>query len=201
MIGTPGNEDPRAFWSCDSDAANFASAVAQLVAVVREIRPQVLITYDEIGGYGHPDHIMAHRVAMAAVDAAAQPGGEGEPWQIQKVYWGAVPKSLLQAGIDALAASGESLFEGVTTADDLPFGNSDDEITTVIDATAYAKQKNDALRAHATQISVDGPFFALSNNIGMEVLAIEHYRLVRGDLRDERDDAGREVDLFAGTSA
>jgi len=200
-MGTEGNEDPRAFWACASDQAKFDEAVGQAVAVIREVHPQVLVTYDENGGYGHPDHIMAHRIAMAAAEAAAQPDGEGEPWQIEKVYWLAVPKSLLQAGIDALAANGETLFEGVTSADDLPFGNPDEEITTVVDATAYAAQKNAALKAHATQISVDGPFFALSNNIGMEVLATEHFRLVRGEPGEARDDSGHEVDLFDGVSA
>jgi N-acetyl-1-D-myo-inositol-2-amino-2-deoxy-alpha-D-glucopyranoside deacetylase len=201
MMGTPGNDDPRAFWACASDAAKFDEAVGALVSVIREMRPQVLITYDETGGYGHPDHIMAHRVAMAGMDRAAEPGGEGEPWQIQKVYWGAIPKSILQAGIEALAAVGETFFEGVTSADDLPFGNPDEEITTVIDGAAFATQKNDAMRAHATQISVDGPFFALSNNVGLEVLAKEHFRLMRGDLGSERDEAGHEVDLFDGVSA
>jgi N-acetyl-1-D-myo-inositol-2-amino-2-deoxy-alpha-D-glucopyranoside deacetylase len=143
---------------------------------------------------------MAHRVAMAAVEQAAQPKGEGEPWQIAKVYWTAVPKSLLQAGIDALAATGESFFEGVTSAEDLPFGNPDEEITTVVDGVQYAKLKNDAMRAHATQISVDGPFFALSNNIGLEVLAVEHFRLVAGELGSSRDEAGHEVDLFDGVA-
>ena len=200
MMGTPGNDDPRAFWACASDEVKFAEAVAQAVAVIREVRPQVLITYDETGGYGHPDHIMAHRVAMAAVDAAARPGGDGEPWQIAKVYWTAVPKSLLQAGIDALAATGDSFFDGVTSADDLPFGNPDSEITTVIDGTAFAAHKDAAMRAHATQISVDGPFFALSNNIGMEVLATEHFRLVRGELGRALDGAGHEVDLFDGVA-
>ena len=200
MMGTAGNDDPRAFWACASDDAKFAEAVAQAVAVIREVRPQVLITYDENGGYGHPDHIMAHRVAMAAAEKAAQPEGEGEPWRIEKIYWTAVPKSLLQAGIDALAATGESFFDGVTSADDLPFGNPDEEITTIVDGLSYAKLKNDAMRAHATQISVDGPFFALSNNIGLEVLAVEHFRLVAGELGSTRDEAGHEVDLFDGVS-
>ena len=201
MMGTPGNDDPRAFWACASDEAKFAEAVAQAVAVIREVRPQVLVTYDEVGGYGHPDHIMAHRVAMAAADAAARPEGEGEPWQIEKVYWLAVPKSLLQAGIDALAAVGESFFDGVTSVDDLPFGNADDEITTVVDGTSYATHKDAAMRAHATQISVDGPFFALSNNVGLEVLAMEHFRLIRGELGTHLDPDGREVDLFDGVGA
>jgi N-acetyl-1-D-myo-inositol-2-amino-2-deoxy-alpha-D-glucopyranoside deacetylase len=200
MMGTAGNDDPRAFWSCESDEAKFDEAVDQLVAVIREVRPQVLVTYDETGGYGHPDHIMAHKVAMAGAKRAAEPGGDDEPWAIQKIYWTAIPKSLLQAGIDALAEVGQSFFEGVSSADDLPFGNPDDEVSTAIDGVAYAAAKNNAMKAHATQISLDGPFFALSNKIGLQVLAVEHFRLVHGELGAERDAAGREVDLFAGAA-
>ncbi len=199
MMGTPGNDDPRAFWACNSDEARFAEAVDQAAAVIRELRPQVLVTYDEIGGYGHPDHIMAHRVAMAAADRAAEPGDGGEPWSIEKIYWAAIPKSVLQKGIDALRAAGdETFFDGVESADDLPMGNPDDEITTMIDGSAYAAQKEAAMRAHATQIAVDGPFFAMSNNIGLEFLSVEYYRLVRGELGADRNADGRETDLFAG---
>ena len=102
MMGTPANEKPRAFWNADLD-----EAVAHAVAVVREVRPQVVVTYDENGGYGHPDHIQAHRVAMGAVEAAADPAYRpdlGEAWAVSKVYWVCVPQSVLQAGIDALAA-------------------------------------------------------------------------------------------------
>jgi N-acetyl-1-D-myo-inositol-2-amino-2-deoxy-alpha-D-glucopyranoside deacetylase len=199
MIDTPGNLDPRAFWACASDPRRFDEAVEQAVAVIREIRPQVLVTYDEIGGYGHPDHIMAHRVAMAAVERAAEPGGVGEPWAIDKVYWQALPRSALQQGIDALKQVGDlSLFDGVENADDLPFGNADDEVTTAIDGRAFLAAKRAAMRAHATQISVDGPFFALSNNIGLELLAIEYFRLTRGVRSGPRDADGRETDLFGG---
>src|SRR3712207_561852 len=124
MMGTPANDHPRAFWNADLD-----EAVAQAVAVVREVRPQVLVTYDEKGGYGHPDHIQAHRVAMGAVDAAADPGFRpdlGEPWQVAKVYWSAVPRSVLQAGIDELATRGHSIFEGVTDAAEIPFAVPDE---------------------------------------------------------------------------
>ncbi|MEO6885877.1 MAG: N-acetyl-1-D-myo-inositol-2-amino-2-deoxy-alpha-D-glucopyranoside deacetylase, partial [Jatrophihabitantaceae bacterium] len=107
MIDTPGNDDERAFWRCAKDADLFDEAVDQAVAVIREVRPQVLITYDENGGYGHPDHIMAHRVAMAAAARATEPVGEGEPWTIDKIYWTAMPKPVIQKGIDALKASGE----------------------------------------------------------------------------------------------
>src|ERR1700712_1470325 len=79
MMGDPANGKPRAFWRADSDPAVFAAAVTALVEVIRQLRPQVLITYDDVGGYGHPDHIMAHRVATAAAVAAADPGFAVDP--------------------------------------------------------------------------------------------------------------------------
>jgi N-acetyl-1-D-myo-inositol-2-amino-2-deoxy-alpha-D-glucopyranoside deacetylase len=198
MMGTPANTHPRAFWNADLD-----EAVAHAVAVVREVRPQVVVTYDENGGYGHPDHIQAHRVAMGAVEAAADPAYRpelGQPWEVAKVYWCCVPTSVLQQGIDALAAAGEeSFFEGVTDAADIPFAVSDEEVTAAVDGGAFVDRKDAAMRAHPTQILVDGPFFALSNNLGQQVLAVEYYRLVRG----RRGPAGPgpqgwEDDLFAG---
>jgi N-acetyl-1-D-myo-inositol-2-amino-2-deoxy-alpha-D-glucopyranoside deacetylase len=172
------------------------------VAVVREVRPQVVVTYDENGGYGHPDHIQAHRVAVAAFDRAGDPSfGEGEPWAPSKLYYTAFPKSVLQAGIDRLKATGHENFFGVDSADDLPFGTPDDTVTTAVDATAFLENKLQAMRAHATQIEVDGPFFALSNNLGQEAWGVEYFVLARGDSpgdRASRDD--RETDLFDGVA-
>ena len=199
MMGTPANEKSRAFWQAASDSKRFDETVGYAVEVIREVRPQVVITYDENGDYGHPDHIMAHRVAMAAVERAADPAyGAGEAWQVAKVYWTAVPKSVLREGMAALAEKGESMF-GVADVEDLPFGVEDDVVTTRIDATGFGGAKLDALAAHRTQITVDGPFFALSNMLGREVLAIEHFRLVRGEPAGQLDDKGWETDLFAGT--
>jgi N-acetyl-1-D-myo-inositol-2-amino-2-deoxy-alpha-D-glucopyranoside deacetylase len=198
MMGTPANGKPRAFWNADLD-----EAAAHAVAVVREVKPQVVVTYDENGGYGHPDHIQAHRVAMAAVAAAADPAYRpdlGEPWTVGKVYWNCLPRSVLQQGIDAMKAAGdESFFGAVDSADELPFAVDDDLVTAAVDGRAFATQKDAAMRSHPTQIMVDGPFFALSNNLGLEVLGVEYYRLVRG----ERGPAGGapngwEDDLFAG---
>jgi N-acetyl-1-D-myo-inositol-2-amino-2-deoxy-alpha-D-glucopyranoside deacetylase len=198
MMGTPANENPRAFWQADLD-----EAIAHAVAVVREVRPQVVVTYDENGGYGHPDHIQAHRVAMGAVEAAADPGycpDLGEAWSVAKVYWNCLPRSVLQQGIDALKAAGdESFFGGVESADELPFAVADELVTAAVDGRGFADRKDAAMRSHPTQIMVDGPFFALSNNLGLEVLGVEYYRLVRG----ERGPAGAapsgwEDDLFAG---
>jgi N-acetyl-1-D-myo-inositol-2-amino-2-deoxy-alpha-D-glucopyranoside deacetylase len=198
MIGTPANDKPRAFWNADLD-----EAVAHAVAVVREVRPQVVVTYDENGGYGHPDHIQAHRVAMGAVDAAADPGYRpelGEAWSVSKVYWCAMPRSVVQHGIDALAAMGEaSPFGELGDLDEVDFVISDERVAAAVDGSAHAARKDAAMRSFPTQIVVDGPFFALSNMLGQEVLGTEYYQLVRG----ERGPAGPgpqgwEGDLFAG---
>lgn len=197
MMGAPANEHPRAFWRAATDDKVFDEAVSAAVEVIRDVRPHVVITYDDNGDYGHPDHIMAHRVATAAVDAAADPSyGSGETWQVAKFYWTATPKSLLRRGFEALAAADTTF--GIADVDDLPFGVEDELITTVVDATGFGEAKLRALAAHRTQISVDGPFFALSNMLGREVLAVEHFRLVRGAPGPRRDDQGREVDLFDG---
>jgi N-acetyl-1-D-myo-inositol-2-amino-2-deoxy-alpha-D-glucopyranoside deacetylase len=193
MMGTPPNDRPDSFWQ-----APFDEAVRELVTVVREVRPQVVVTYDENGGYGHPDHIQAHRVAVAAFEAAGDPAyapGSGEPWRPAKLYWTAIPKSALQAGIDAMKEQGETSFFGVDSADDLPFGVADEVVTTEIDARDELEAKVAAMRAHKTQIAVDGPFFALSNNVGQRAFGREHYVLARGE-RGPGD--GREDDLFAG---
>lgn len=198
MMGTPANEHPRAFWRAATEPEVFEAAVAAAVAVIREVRPQVVVTYDENGDYGHPDHIMAHRVAMTAVDAAADATyGEGDAWQVAKVYWTAMPKSVLRRGFETLAGSAQVQF-GVADVDDLPFGVEDDQVTTVVDGTGFGEAKLAALAAHRTQIAVDGVFFALSNMLGREVLATEYFRLVRGELGPDRDEDGREGDLFAG---
>ena len=198
MMGTPANEHGRAFWNADLD-----EAIGHAVAVVREVRPQVVVTYDENGGYGHPDHIQAHRVAMGAVEAAADPAYRpdlGEAWSVSKVYWCCVPRSVLQEGIDAMAAAGQTFFEGVTSADDFPFAVPDEVVTAAVDGRKFSDRKDAAMRAHATQITVDGPFFALSNNLGQEVLGIEYYRLVQGERGPVGDGNPHdwEDDLFAG---
>jgi len=201
MMGTPANEHPRAFWRAASEPAVFDAAVAAAVEVVREARPQVVVTYDDNGDYGHPDHIMAHRVATAAVERAADPGyGAGEPWTVSKVYWTATPKSVLRQGFEAIQGHADLPF-GVASVDELPFGVEDDVVTTVLDGTGFGDRKLAALRAHRTQIAVDGVFFALSNMLGREALSVEHFRLVRGEPGGERDADGREIDLFAGVGA
>ena len=194
MMGLPTNDRPDAFWQAD-----VSEAADHLVAVLREVRPQVLVTYDTNGGYGHPDHIQAHRVAMRAVSAAGDPAYRpdlGEPWEVAKVYWNVMPRSWVQEGIDALKETDSNFFE-VESADELPFVVPDDVVTTEVDGSDYVEAKLAAMRAHATQIAVDGPFFALSNNVGLRAWGHEFYQLVRGEL-GPHPAGGREDDLFAG---
>jgi N-acetyl-1-D-myo-inositol-2-amino-2-deoxy-alpha-D-glucopyranoside deacetylase len=186
-----------AFWH-----ANFSDATADLVAVIREVRPQVLVTYDEFGGYGHPDHIQAHRVAMYGALLAGAPSYRrdlGEPWDIAKMYWGAISQSRIREGLRRLRDAGDTVtFAGMDPDGPLPpMFRSDEDITTEVDATAYVEKKMAALRAHATQITTDSPFFALSDNSGSEAMGVEQFRLVHGK-PGPVGESGWESDLFAG---
>ena len=187
MMGTLQNERDDVFWQADLDEASL-----ELVKIILEIKPQVLITYDEFGGYGHPDHIKAHRVAMRATELAAEQG-----WQVSKIYWNTMPRSVIQMGIEKMKEVGSDFF-GAQSADDLPFAKPDELVTTVVNAPEYVPQKLAAMKAHATQISVDGPFFALSNNLGLSVWGDEYYTLVKGEKAAPFDSNGREIDIFAG---
>ncbi len=187
MIGTAQNERKDVFWQAD-----LTEAAQELVKIILEIKPQVLITYDEFGGYGHPDHIKANQVAMLAAELASNQG-----WKISKIYWNTMPKSVIQMGIDKMKEVGSSFF-GADSVDDLPFAKPDELVTSVIKAPDYVEQKLEAMKAHETQISIDGPFFALSNNLGLSVWADEYYTLVKGEKSKPFDEFGREIDLFAG---
>jgi N-acetyl-1-D-myo-inositol-2-amino-2-deoxy-alpha-D-glucopyranoside deacetylase len=152
MMGTAGNDDPRCFWRADPGQAADA-----LLGVIREVRPQVLVTYDANGFYGHPDHIQAHQVAWHAFQQAGDYG-------LAKFY--------------------------ATSAADGP-------VTTEIDATAYLDRKQAAMRAHATQIIVDPPWFALSNQVRYDLAGVEYYTLLAGPRGPGAAAGGREADLFS----
>jgi N-acetyl-1-D-myo-inositol-2-amino-2-deoxy-alpha-D-glucopyranoside deacetylase len=193
---TVGDDVPdNAFWNADlTEAANL------LVEVIREVRPQVMATYDQFGNYGHPDHVQAHRVATYAADLAAVPSYRhdlGEPWKISKIYWLAMSESRWRRSLRAIRAAGDTTsFQGMDPEGPLPMATADVDLAAEIDGSAYADQKVAALHAHRTQIEVDGPFFALSNHVGNEVLGIESFRIARGTAVPDHD--GLEHDLFAG---
>jgi len=187
MMGTPDNDDPDCFWQADLD-----EAAGHLVEVIREVRPQVLVTYDPDGGYGHPDHIQAHRVAMRAAELAADAGQS-----IAKVYWNRVPRTVVEEGFARLRdALPELPFAATAAVNDVPGVVDDERITTAIEGSAYAAAKTAAMRAHATQIEVapDEPYFVLSNYLAQPILTTEYYELVKGDAGGPAP----ETDLFEG---
>jgi N-acetyl-1-D-myo-inositol-2-amino-2-deoxy-alpha-D-glucopyranoside deacetylase len=193
MMGTPANDWDGAFWRADVD-----EAARVLLEVIKEVRPQVLVTYDSNGFYGHPDHIQAHRVALRAFEMA-----DG---LVRKFYATAVPKSVLAEGIKIMreAEAGRAMgsagseFLAVDSADELPFGVPDEQVSTEIDARDYLGAKLAAMRAHASQIAVDGPFFALANRVGQRAAGYEYYTLLAGPRGPGAGRRGWEADLFAG---
>jgi N-acetyl-1-D-myo-inositol-2-amino-2-deoxy-alpha-D-glucopyranoside deacetylase len=185
MMGTGGNDAPDCFWRADLDEAAIA-----LLEVIREVRPQVMVSYNAFGGYGHPDHIQAHRVTQRAFELAA-----ATPHQVAKLYATAVPLAARLASIDlgpAAARTGPAAEFIQVEAEDLSPATPDDEITTEIDATAYLPAKLAAMAAHQTQITVHGEFYALSNHIGRRATPRESYTL----LNPPAPHHPREPDLF-----
>jgi N-acetyl-1-D-myo-inositol-2-amino-2-deoxy-alpha-D-glucopyranoside deacetylase len=174
MMGLPDNDDPRCFWQADVD-----EAAADLAAVIREVAADVIVSYDANGFYGHPDHIQAHRVARR---------GHQMTGETARFYATVIPRSVLA---EAVKLPEDSWFERVT---DLSVAVPDDQVTTAIDAVKYLEAKLAAMRAHETQITVDGEFFALSNGLGLRAGGTEYYTLLSGP-RGPGDPYER--DLFA----
>lgn len=187
MMGEPANDRPDCFWRAPPD-----EAAAQLAAVIRDVRPQVMVSYDADGYYGHPDHIQAHRVTGRARELAAP------DWQVAKLYATAMPRSVLAQMTRLDVPGAPARFRALPSARTLPSGLPDEQVTTEIDATAYLPAKLAALRAHATQISVDGEFFALSDQVGQRASGREYYTLLAGPRGPGSGPFGRENDLFAG---
>lgn len=172
-------------------AAPEAEVTPAMVEILRAERPHVVITYDDFGGYGHPDHIAANRALMNALDPAADPGYRpelGSAWQVPKVYWMALPESILEQA----KAAGAEHFNPRTVPDA--------ELTAVLDGAEFHEAKLNALRQYRSQVDVDGDgfFAALVRHPGF---AREHYVLVRGERGPGEGPYGWETDLFAGLDA
>jgi len=195
MMGTAPNDRAECFWRAD-----LLEPATHLVATIRRTRPQVVVTYDDFGQYGHPDHIQAHRVTCYALVLAAAPSFRpdlGEAWDVTKLYWTALPKAAVKRGIDAFVAAGGQGFFGLAEGEDLPWALDDDLVTTQITALDQEPHKMAALRAHLSQVGVENDFFRLSEIAGPEAMGIEYFRLARGVLGPAGVD-GLEDDLFAG---
>ena len=189
MAGEAGTQHGRAL-----AAGDLAEQSAELAGLIDTIRPQVIVTYDERGGYGHPDHIRAHDITLAAVDAVQR------DWPVARVYAAVVTRSAILRGAELLAGSrmsGENPFAGVADPQALPFVVADEDLSAAVDARAYAAHKIAAMRAHRTQMPPDGWFFKLAEAIGAQ-FGTEQYQLLRADgpVPD-----GVIDDLFAGLRA
>jgi mycothiol S-conjugate amidase len=176
-------------------------AAAPLVRQMREFRPHVVTTYDEDGGYPHPDHVMCHKVTVAAFDATGDPDSYpdlGDPWQPLKLYYDmGFSRARILAIHEALLAAGLESHFGEWLEKWDPARDKADRVTTRVPCGEYFPVRDDALRAHATQVDPDGFWFRVPLEIQREVWPTEDYELVRCLVeRDEPED-----DLFAGIRA
>lgn len=185
MKDSPENNDPRAFMN-----ASLQEATDRLLAVMRETSPQVLVTYDEEGGYGHPDHIMAHRITVEAFHRA-----HGEPWGPEKLYTAARSREGFREQVEEMRRLG---IEFPWISADFNFdeyGVPDDEITAHIDVAAYTRLKQAALAVHRTQIPEDFFYLRVPDDVLARYAGVEYFlRVVPPPTAGERED-----DLFAGT--
>ena len=197
MVGTAGNDHHESFHRAD-----LYEAAARLARHIRRIRPDVVVSDDENGTYGHPDHIKAHRVTQRAVELAADPWWstpqDGEPWPVPKRYvftfsrsrmW-SIHQRLTDLGLPSPFAEGELSGPG-----DLPFGSPDDDVTTRVDIRATLGRKRTAMRAHRSQLGEDSFFLNVPEDLASEVFGVEEFVRLHGPGPDDEDD------LFAGLGA
>lgn len=175
MVGTDANAHPRSLV-----AGDLAEQTAALVEIMTEVRPQVVVSYAPDGGYGHPDHIRAHEITMAAC-AVTRP---------ERVFHTVSSRTAVDAGIAELAEQDELPYR-LPEPGELP-GVADDVITTVLDVSDALPAKVRALQAHATQISVWPDGYALSNDVAQPILRHEFFTIAAGD------PDGCATDLFGG---
>ena len=196
MAGSPENEHPLAL--CQAVQVEL---VGKVVEIIRKTRPQVVVTFDPRGGYGHPDHIKIHHAAREAFSSAGdnskyrqQLADSLAPHISDKLYYCVFPRSLARAFQDALiAANIESDFKDMDLAD---FGTPDAEITTVIDVSKYAAKKEKAALAHHTQVGDEAFFPWMPEALKLQFLSTEH--LVRAEPPFDPDHHVLDTDLFAG---
>ena len=203
MAGTPENDDERSF-----NRANVEEAVGRLVKLLREERPQVISSYDVNGTYGHPDHVMAHRVAQAAYWAAGDPNrfkDAGPAWTVPKLYEQVNPRSNMVKMREVMRAAGvERRREDESEEQEEKrfqerlqrFAVPDYGVTTLIDIRDFVDKKRDAVLAHKTQMGPNGRFQRTPDELRRQMWTHERYRLVAGPFAPGPE--GVETDLFAG---
>lgn len=170
IAGVAPDADPRSF-----ALADVGEAAAALVEVIAQVRPRAVITYDPQGGYGHPDHVHTHRVTMRAVERAAPSLPD------LTVHWVRTPRSVAERDrADLLSRRPASMTARRLEDPYPPVVVDDDLVTTVVDAGAHLRAKADALRAHATQVRVEGDAYALTDGTAARLTATECFQQVRG---------------------
>jgi mycothiol S-conjugate amidase len=173
-------------------------AVERLVRVVRHFRPHVMTTYDENGGYPHPDHVMCHRISVAAFEAAGHPArhpGAGEPWQPLKLYYHhGFHRERTQALSDEMTRRGLESPYAERLAEWKPDPVHAAQITTRVPCAEFFEVRDRALLAHATQIDPDGAWFACPIEVHQAAWPTEDFELARSHVRTDLP----EDDLFAG---
>jgi N-acetyl-1-D-myo-inositol-2-amino-2-deoxy-alpha-D-glucopyranoside deacetylase/mycothiol S-conjugate amidase len=193
MAGTPANAHPACLAQAD-----VWEATGRLVRLIRELRPHVLTCYDEKGGYGHPDHIRVHQITVAAFHAAGNAAQYPElgpaPWQPQKLYYPAYPRSYILGRYETMRSMGESTPLDRPDFDPNKVGTPDDQITTCIDISPYLSRKTAALLCHRTQVSPDWWFFRVPSELFAAQFGREFFVRVASHVPVN----GSEHDLFAG---
>jgi LmbE family N-acetylglucosaminyl deacetylase len=179
MAGTPSNDDPGSF-----HVAPLAESAERLAVVLREERPDVVVTYTPDGTYGHPDHIKAHHTTVAALDVLAREG-----WQPAKFYLHAIPRSFIRQMTEQAREMGIELGDGGIRIEGIP----DEEITTVVDVRDLVDRKRASFAAHVSQNDPNSPFQSMAEQIFVAAFGTERFVLARGALGEERP----EKSLFA----
>jgi N-acetyl-1-D-myo-inositol-2-amino-2-deoxy-alpha-D-glucopyranoside deacetylase len=183
MVDTPDNKDPRSFHQ-----ARLEEAAGRLAVILREERPDIVVTFGDDGVYGHPDHIKVHHVTNAALDLLER---EGSP--IRKLYYTAIPRSLLQA----FAAQFPDQAREQAAGNIRVAGTPDELVTTRIDVHDYVERKREASAAHVSQNDPNSWFNKIPEEVYETAFGTEFYQLARGELGSERP----ERDLFAGVDS
>lgn len=202
--GEPADQlEPGAFASLPLE-----DATAPLVRLIREFRPHVLVTYDEIGGYPHPDHLQTHAISMEAYeksgDAAAY-SGTGQPWEISKLYYDrafnperfrAIHHAIIDGGGESPYGDRLDWYDRVARGEDDPdaWRLTQHEVTTQVKADAFLEYRDAALRAHRSQVDTHGTFFFTPNELLRKHWPWEDYVLIDSKVATTKP----EDDLFAG---
>jgi LmbE family N-acetylglucosaminyl deacetylase len=181
MAGTADNENPKSFHKSD-----LAEAAAKVAAIMREEKPDVVITYPEDGIYRHPDHVKAHHVTNAALDLLDKEG-----WRPRKLYYMAIPRSLMKSFMEQIPEDQRRNDIGSMIA-----GTPDELVTTKVDVGEFVDRKREAFSAHVSQNDPNSWFATMADQIYRLAFGTEYYQLARGELGAELP----EADVFAGIS-